>query len=48
MATELRIRDMPGDLHKALKVRAVMDGVSLNDLVIDLLRKAVEKPQGKK
>ena len=48
MATELRIRDVPEELHRSLKIRAVTEGVPLNDLVIDLLRKAVEKPAGKK
>jgi predicted HicB family RNase H-like nuclease len=38
---------MPETLHKALKLRAVAEEVDLNDLVIELLRQAVEKP-GKK
>jgi predicted HicB family RNase H-like nuclease len=48
MATELRIRHVPEALHKALKLRAVQEEVDLNDLVIELLRQAVEKPSGKK
>jgi len=48
MATELRIRRMPEGLHKALKLRAVAEDIDLNDLVIELLRQAMEKPAGRK
>ena len=48
MATELRIRRVPEALHKALKMRAVAEDVDLNDLVIELLRQAMEKHAGKK
>ncbi len=40
---ELRIRDLEQDLHKALRHLAVERGISLNALVKDLLRQAMEK-----
>jgi plasmid stability protein len=48
MGKELRIRDMPEELHKSLRIRAVTEGTSLNGLVIDLLRQAMEKHGAKK
>lgn len=48
MATELRIRRVPEELHKSLKLRAVAEDKDLNDLVIELLRQAMEKHQSKK
>jgi plasmid stability protein len=48
MATELRIRNMPESLHRSLKIRAVTEGVDLNNLVIELLRQAMEKHGPKK
>jgi plasmid stability protein len=35
--------DIPDDLHKALKVRAAEDGVTLKDLIIELLTAALER-----
>ena len=40
---ELRIRDLEQDLHKALRHLAVERGISLNALVKELLRQAMEK-----
>jgi predicted HicB family RNase H-like nuclease len=34
--------DIPEDLHRALKVRAAEKGVSLKDLIIQLLNEALE------
>ena len=35
---ELRIRRMPDDLHKWLKINAIEAGVSLNDFIIECLK----------
>ena len=43
MATEFRIHNMPEDLHKALKLKAVTDDLPLNDLIIQILQAAVDK-----
>jgi hypothetical protein len=45
---ELRIRDLDGDLHKALRHLAVEKGVSLNQLVKDLLADAIERQPRKR
>lgn len=39
---DLRITEVPDDLHRALKIRAAEKGVSLKDLIIDLLTEALE------
>lgn len=40
---ELRIRRMPDDLHKWLKINAIETGVSLNDFILKLLKKKMEE-----
>jgi plasmid stability protein len=47
MATEFRIHNLPESVHKALKIKAVNEGVPLNDLIISILRAAVEKQRKK-
>jgi|GEM_PF-3365875 len=44
---KLQTRDFPDDLHKILKHEAVDRGISLNALVIDILKKAAERISGK-
>lgn len=38
----MRIRNLPAELHRALKVWAAMRGVDMNTLAIELLAKAVK------
>jgi len=45
---QFRIRDMPDALHRDLKVWAAQDQVTMNELVINILKAALEKHQGKK
>jgi plasmid stability protein len=39
---KLFIKDFPDDLHQQLKIKAAHDKISLYQLVINLLRKALE------
>ena len=40
---DLRIRNMPEDLHRRIKTFRVSKGVSMNDYLIKLIKEAVEK-----
>ena len=40
----LQIRNVPDDLHRALKIRAAQEGVSLSDLALSSLRRTAERP----
>ena len=40
----IQIRNVPDDLHRALKVRAAKEGVSLSDLALAELRRLAERP----
>jgi plasmid stability protein len=40
----LQVRNVPDELHTALKVRAAQAGMSLSELVLAELRRAVERP----
>jgi len=42
-----QIRDVPEEAHKVLKHEAVDRGISLNALVIEILKKAAERISGK-
>jgi predicted HicB family RNase H-like nuclease len=45
---QIRVRDLPPALHRDLKVWAAQEDTTLNELVIEILRAAVEKRAGKK
>ncbi|MDT0203304.1 FitA-like ribbon-helix-helix domain-containing protein [Nocardioides sp. AE5] len=40
----IQIRDVPEDVHRRLKARAVMEGVSLSDLALAELRRSLDRP----
>jgi len=40
----MQIRDVPEDVHRALKARAAASGTSLSEYVRTLLTRAVERP----
>lgn len=40
----LQIRNVPEDLHRRLKARAAMAGVSLSDLALAELRRSMDRP----
>lgn len=40
----LQIRSVPTELHRRLKSRAAMEGMSMSDYVLRELRKALDRP----
>jgi plasmid stability protein len=44
MPTMVQIRNVPSHLHRRLKVRAAIEGMSMSDYVLRELRKALDRP----
>jgi plasmid stability protein len=44
MATMVQIRNVPSDLHRKLKARAAMEGMSLSDYLLREVRRIAERP----
>ena len=44
MAIMVQIRNMPDDMHRILKSRAVLAGMSLSDYLLAELRRSAEAP----
>lgn len=44
MPTMLQIRNLPDALHRALKIRAAEEGVSMSDWVTARIREGLERP----
>ena len=42
--TMVQIRSVPPGLHRQLKARAALEGMSMSDYVLRELRKALERP----
>ena len=42
--TMVQIRNVPIELHRKLKARAAIEGLSMSDFVLRELRKALERP----
>ena len=42
--TMLQIRNVPDDLHRRLKARAALSGMSLSDYALAELRRGLERP----
>lgn len=40
----VQIRNVPGELHRRLKARAAIEGMSMSDYVLRELRKALDRP----
>jgi plasmid stability protein len=40
----IQLRDVPDDLHRTLKARAAMEGMSLSDYLIAEVRRVAERP----
>ena len=40
----LQVRNVPEDLHRRLKVRAASEGRSMSELVLEELRRALDRP----
>ncbi len=44
MARTLQVRNVPDDVHRALKVRAAAEGIGLSNLVLAELTRMAERP----
>ena len=44
MSTMIQIRNVPEGLHRRLKARAAMAGLSLSDYLLDEIRRVAERP----
>ena len=44
MAKMIQVRNVPDDLHRRLKSRAAIAGMSLSDYLLGELRRAAERP----
>lgn len=44
MSTMIQIRNVPRDLHRKVKSRAALEGLSMSEFALRELRKAVERP----
>jgi len=44
MSTNIQVRNVPDEIHRALKVRAVLEGKSMSELVLEQLRATVALP----
>lgn len=40
----IQIRNVPEDLHRRLKARAALEGLSLSDLALAELRRSLDRP----
>jgi plasmid stability protein len=40
----VQIRNVPAELHRRLKARAAIEGLSMSELVLREIRKALERP----
>jgi plasmid stability protein len=41
----IQIRNVPESVHRELKARAARSGMTLSDYLLDLIRKAAERPE---
>ena len=44
MSTMVQIRNVPSDVHRELKARAALEGMSLSEYLLRELRQALERP----
>jgi plasmid stability protein len=44
LSVMIQIRSVPPELHRQLKARAALEGMSMSDYVLRELRKALERP----
>lgn len=42
--TMVQIRSVPTELHRRLKARAAMEGISMSDFILREIRKALDRP----
>lgn len=41
----IQIRNVPVQMHRELKARAARSGMTLSDYLLDMIRKAAERPE---
>ncbi|HUI42955.1 MAG TPA: hypothetical protein VL523_13405 [Terriglobia bacterium] len=44
MSTMVQIRNVPSDVHRRLKARAALEGLSLSDYLLREIRESLERP----
>ena len=44
MSSMVQVRNVPAELHRRLKARAAMEGMSMSDYVLRELKKALDRP----
>ena len=44
MSSLVQVRNVPAELHRRLKARAAMEGMSMSDYVLRDLKKALDRP----
>lgn len=44
MSKMIQLRNVPDRLHRKLKARAAMEGVSLSDYLVEEIQRAAERP----
>jgi len=44
MSTMLQIRNVPDDLHRKLKARAAIEGVSMSEFALREIKRAIDRP----
>ncbi len=44
MSVMLQVRDVPDEIHRALKARAAFQGVALSDYALDVLKRDIARP----
>lgn len=44
MSTMLQIRNVPGELHRRLKVRAALEGISMSEFALREIRRGLDRP----
>lgn len=43
-STMVQVRNVPAELHRRLKARAALEGLSMSEFVLRELRKSLERP----
>lgn len=44
MSKMIQIRNVPDELHRRLKARAAMEGMTLSDFLMNEIRRSVQRP----
>jgi plasmid stability protein len=44
MSTMIQVRNVPDELHRALKARAALEGTSMSELILVALERLLERP----